>query len=87
MLLKIGYAQPPRSSGSGEALLDIRELAQAFPPVTIYSYCAAFLAVSIYLEFGPVVLVYELTMLSCNIYNKIRGGRLIYDCISPIISG
>ena len=39
----------------------------AFPPVTIYSFCAAFLAVSIYWEFGPVVLVYEITMLSCNI--------------------
>ena len=44
----------------------IRELAQAFPPVTIYSFCAAFLAVFIYWEFWPVVLVYELTMLSCN---------------------
>ena len=38
-----------------------------FPRCLFTWYCAAFLAVSIYLGFGPVVLVYELTMLSCNI--------------------
>ena len=49
----------------GKKLLEgIRELAQAFPPVTIYSFCAAFLAVSIYWEFGLVVVAYGLTMLN-----------------------
>ena len=55
----------------GETAPPIRELAQAFPPVSIYPYCAAFTAVFIYWEFGLVVLAYEPTMLSSNVYQII----------------
>ena len=60
--LKAPLRNLPRLFGQEGGLIHLKSLIQtshlAFPPVTIYSFCAAFLAVFVYWEFGLVVVAY-----------------------------